>query len=79
MSPSPSTTIMLTTCSPSARRMPRTPVAVRPIGRTSSSAKRTALPLLANSITSRLPSVMSTLTRASPSSRLIAILPRCRR
>ncbi len=59
--------------------MPRTPVAVRPIERTASSAKRTALPLLANSMMSRSPSVIATSTSASPSSRLMAILPRCRR
>src|SRR5436190_1044963 len=33
MSPSPSTTIRLCPCSPLARRMPRTPVAVPPIER----------------------------------------------
>ncbi|OIQ80071.1 hypothetical protein GALL_381880 [mine drainage metagenome] len=37
--------------------MPRTPRAPRPIGRTSSSSKRTALPPSLNSITSCLPSV----------------------
>ncbi len=36
----------------SASRMPRTPVAWRPIGRTSPSSKRTALPESENSITS---------------------------
>ena len=36
----------------SGRRMPRTPVAWRPIGRTSSSWKRIALPSEENSITS---------------------------
>ena len=40
-----------------ARFMPRTPRAVRPIGRTSFSSKRTALPASENSITSCLPSV----------------------
>ena len=59
--------------------MPRTPVAVRPIGRTVSPAKRTALPLLANSMMSRVPSESSAFTSASPSARLIAILPRDRR
>ena len=79
MSPSPSITIRLRTSSPSARRMPRTPVAVRPIERTSLSAKRTALPLEANSMTSLSPPVSATPISASLSSRLIAILPRCRR
>ena len=48
-------------------------------GRTWEALARTALPLLANSMMSRSPLVISTLTSASPSSRLIAILPRCRR
>ena len=42
-------TMRLTTRSPLASLMPRTPVAVRPIERTALSAKRTVLPLLANS------------------------------
>ena len=48
-----------------ARRPP-----LRPIGRTSSSWKRIALPPLANSMTSRAPSVMATPTSRSPSSQL---------
>ena len=44
--------------------------------RTSLPAKRAALPLEANSSTSLLPSVSSASTRASPSSSLIASLPR---
>ncbi|MNN40194.1 hypothetical protein D3C81_1542560 [compost metagenome] len=77
--PALSATIRLTTSSPLAILMPRTPVAVRPIERTLSSAKRTVLPLDANSSTSRSPSVRPTPTSASPSSRLMAILPRARR
>ena len=60
-------------------RMPRTPMVLRPVVRIVSSAKRTALPLLANSITSRSPLVSATPISASPSSRLIAILPRASR
>ncbi len=77
--PARSATIRLTTSSPLAILMPRTPVAVRPIERTRSSPKRTVLPLEANSRMSRSPSVRPTPTSASPSSRLIAILPRARR
>ena len=76
MSPWPSITIRLRTSSPWARRMPRTPVAVRPMARTLPSSKLTALPLLANSMMSHSPSVSAAPTSASPSSRLIAILPR---
>ena len=65
--------------------MPRTPRVARPMGRTSDSAKRSALPDAAISITSRLPSVSIAATRWSPGpapfasgSRLIAITPRRR-
>ncbi|CPM60732.1 Uncharacterised protein [Bordetella pertussis] len=44
---------------PSSSIMPRTPRALRPIGRTSFSSKRTALPASENNITSCLPSVRS--------------------
>src|SRR3954471_4028158 len=54
---------MQTTRWPSPRRMPRTPVAWRPIGRTSDSSKRTALPSEEKSITSYLPSVSAAPTR----------------
>src|SRR5438105_2327189 len=54
---------MQTTRWPSPRRMPRTPVAWRPIGRTSPSSKRTALPSEEKSITSYLPSVSAAPTR----------------
>jgi len=60
---------------PLARFMPRTPRAPRPIGRTSFSSKRTALPSLEKSITSCLPSVSATPTRQSPSSRSTAMIP----
>ncbi|CKT22003.1 Uncharacterised protein [Mycobacterium tuberculosis] len=46
---------------PGSSDMPRTPRALRPSGRTSSSSKRTALPPSLKSITSCLPSV-----RAAP-------------
>ena len=58
-----------------ARRIPRTPLAVRPIARASVSLKRIALPLEANSITSWLPSVIRALTNLSPSSSPTAIRP----
>ena len=45
---------------PLASFMPITPRAVRPIGRTSFSSKRTALPASENSMTSNAPSVMAT-------------------
>ena len=55
--------------------MPRTPRVTRPIGRTSSSSKRTALPASENSMTSCLPSVMATPIRKSPSSSSTAMMP----
>ena len=58
-----------------AKRIPRTPLAVRPIARASFSSKRIALPLEANSITSWLPLVMRALTNLSPSSKPTAIKP----
>src|SRR5206468_2328572 len=63
---------------PSSRFMPRTPRAVRPIGRTSFSSKRTALPESENSITSCSPSVSAAPIRKSPSSRSTAIMPALR-
>src|SRR5437773_1684227 len=54
---------MHTTREPSPKRMPRTPVAWRPIGRTSPSWNRTALPSDENSITLYLPSVSAAPTR----------------
>src|SRR6185436_18434421 len=54
---------MQTTRWPSPSFMPRTPVAWRPIGRTSHSSKRTALPSEESSITSYLPSVSAAPTR----------------
>src|SRR5580704_2890331 len=56
--------------------MPRTPAASRPIGRTSSSTKRMALPPVVNSRMSLLPSVMATPTSLSPGSSATAIMPR---
>ena len=58
--------------------MPRTPRALRPIGRTSSSSKRTALPPSENSITSCLPSVSAAPIRKSPASRSTAMMPALR-
>src|SRR5882672_129098 len=55
--------------------MPRTPCACRPIGRTSSSSKRTALPASEKSITSCLPSVIAAPMRWSPSSSSTAMIP----
>ncbi len=55
--------------------MPRTPCALRPIGRTSFSSKRTALPPELNSITSCAPSVSATPISASPSVRSTAMMP----
>jgi len=63
------------TSSPSGSRMPRTPAAVRPIGRTSSSRKRIALPPDVQSMTSRVPSVIATPTSLSPGSRPTAMMP----
>src|SRR5262249_35517049 len=60
---------------PACSFIPRTPVAPRPMARTSSSAKRTALPASENSITSCLPSVNATPIRWSPSSRFTAMMP----
>ena len=67
-----------TTLSSSTSFIPRTPVAVRPIGRTHSSAKRTTLPSAENSMASLLPSVKSTPISSSPSFKLTAIIPALR-
>jgi hypothetical protein len=72
---SSSATSSAITLPPFARFMPRTPRAPRPIGRTSFSSKRTALPSSENIITSCLPSVIATPTRQSPSSRSTAMIP----
>ncbi|MCY1181087.1 hypothetical protein D9M73_215720 [compost metagenome] len=63
---------------PSARRMPRTPRAVRPMARTSDSLKRVTLPASENSMTSRSPSVMAAEISTSPSSSSSAIRPTLR-
>ncbi len=55
--------------------MPRTPAAVRPIGRTSFSSKRIALPPLEHRMICRWPSVMSTPTSRSPASSSMAMMP----
>jgi hypothetical protein len=75
---SPLATSIEITLWPGSSIMPRTPRASRPIGRTSSSAKRTALPASENSITSYSPSVMATPIRWSPSSRSTAMMPALR-
>ena len=64
--------------SPARRRMPRTPRAVRPIGRTFSSRKRIAQPLRVPSRMSDAPSVMRTLTRSSSSAMVSAMMPELR-
>ena len=58
--------------------MPRTPRAVRPIGRTFSSRKRIAQPSLVPSSTSDAPSVMRTPTRSSLSAIDSAMMPELR-
>ena len=70
-----STISILTTASPSSSRIPRTPRALLPIGRTSDSANRMALPCLDTITTSREPSVMMTFTSSSSSSKVTAIIP----
>ena len=67
-----------TTLSSSLSFIPRTPVAVRPIGRTQSSAKRTTLPSAENNITSFVLSVKSTPINSSPSFKLTAMIPALR-
>ncbi len=72
--PSP-TMVSAMTSWPSGSLMPLTPAAPRPIGRTSSSLKRIALPWLATSMISRLPSVIATLTSRSSLRRSMAMMP----
>jgi len=55
--------------------MPRTPRAVRPMGRTSASRKRMAFPASLKSMTSRVPSVMAASTSSSPSRSSQAMMP----
>ena len=69
---------MPTTSSPSRSVMPRTPYAVRPIGRTSVSAKRIAMPSRVPMKISPVPSVSCTAITASPSSTPIAMMPPAR-
>ena len=67
----------LTRCS-SLNFTPRTPAASRPIGRTSSSRKRIALPAVVNSSMSLVPSVIATPTSLSPGSSATAMMPLAR-
>ncbi len=55
--------------------MPRTPAAVRPIGRTSVSGKRIDLPFLLAISTSWLPLVRIAAISSSSASRLMAMIP----
>ena len=55
--------------------MPRTPYALRPIGRTSVSSKRIAMPSQVPMKTCSLPSESSTAITESPSSMPIAMMP----
>ena len=64
-----------TTFSFSIKRIPLTPVAVLPIGRTWSSLKRTTLPASENNIISLCPSVRSTPISSLPSFRFTAMIP----
>ena len=66
------------TCWPATKFIPRTPRAVRPIGRTSFSSKRTALPASENSITSCWPSVIAAPTKKSFSFKSTAMMPALR-
>ena len=77
MRPSPSAISAIRRWS-GARRTPRTPAASRPIGRTSASWKRIALPPLVHSRISRVPSVSATPTRRSSSRRSTAMMPEAR-
>ena len=62
----------------SRSRMPRTPRAVRPIGRTFSSLNRIAQPLRVPSRMSDAPSVIRTETRSSSSGMVSAMMPELR-
>ena len=73
---SSSATSSAITCWPSSKFIPRTPRPSRPMGRTSFSSKRTALPESEKSITSCAPSVMAAPIKKSPSSKPTAIMPR---
>ena len=57
------------------KRMPRTPLAVRPMARTSDSLKRAALPALEHNITSLVPLVMAAPISVLSSSKSSAISP----
>ncbi|MNN73969.1 hypothetical protein D3C81_1901280 [compost metagenome] len=62
-------------CWPLPSFMPRTPRALRPISRTTLSAKRITLPASENIMTSLAPSVMAAAIRVSPSFSFRAIRP----
>ena len=64
-----------TTLSFSSSVMAFTPVALLPMGRTSSSLKRMLLPFLVPTIISSLPSVIMAAISSSPSLRFWAIIP----
>ncbi len=64
-----------TTWSSSSMRMPMTPVAVRPMERTSSSLKRMAMPLRVPRKISWAPLVCLTSMSSSPASTLMAMMP----
>ena len=66
---------MPTTWSSPTSVMPRTPIAVRPIGRTSVSSKRTDLPLRVAISTWLRPVVRAAAISSSSGSRLMAMIP----
>ena len=66
---------MPTTSSPSDRPIPRTPPAVRPMGRTSLSLKRIDLPRTLAISTSWEPSVRMAAISSSSASRLMPMMP----
>ena len=68
---------MTSSCS-SARVMPRTPEAVRPIGRVLLSSKRMAFPLLRPRKIWLAPVVSFASSSSSPSRILMAMMPFCR-
>ena len=75
MSTSSRATSQDTTSSPTFMRMPRTPAAERPMGRTSSSEKRMVVPLRLTMKMSSSPLVWMTRTSSSLGLRLMAMMP----
>jgi hypothetical protein len=63
------------TASSGSTSIPLTPAAARPIGRTSASLNRIAMPWRVASSTSRWPSVCRTAMTSSPASSVIARIP----